>query len=167
MKAGDQARVAVAVAVAPADAFRIFTEEIDQWWRRGFKFRASGRQPGKLHLETRVGGRLYEEFETADGLRLAETGTVTEWDPPNLLRFDWVGVNFAPGEKTEVEVRFEPSARGTLVTVTHRGWSSLRPDHPVRHGRDAVAFIRSMGMWWGELMTSLREHAARESEQKP
>jgi hypothetical protein len=69
-------------------------------------------------------------------------------------------VNFAPSEKTEVEVGFTPSTGGTLVTVTHRGWSRLRGDHPVRHGREPVAFIRMMGMWWGDLMTSLREVAA-------
>jgi hypothetical protein len=46
------------------------------------------------------------------------------------------------------------------VTVTHRGWASLRPDHPVRHGHEVPAFIRMMGLWWGDLLTSLREHAA-------
>lgn len=33
--AGDQARVTVLVAVDPETAFEVFTEEIDQWWRRG------------------------------------------------------------------------------------------------------------------------------------
>ncbi|MEP7049608.1 MAG: hypothetical protein ABJB12_04615 [Pseudomonadota bacterium] len=34
-------------------------------------------------------------------------------------------------------------------------------DHPVRHGQGAPAFLRSMGMWWGALMTSLRERVER------
>lgn len=159
MTAGDQARVSVSVAVPPADAFRIFTEEIDQWWRRGFKFRNSGKLPSTLHLETRIGGRLFEAFETANGPQLVQTGEITAWDPPHRFRFDWRGANFAPGEKTEVEVQFAANTTGTLVTVTHRGWSRLRPDHPVRHGQEAAAFIRSIGLWWGELMSSLREHA--------
>jgi hypothetical protein len=57
-------------------------------------------------------------------------------------------------------VVLEPSATGALVAVTHRGWSTIRPDHPARHGHDVPAFIRMMGLWWGELMTSMREHAS-------
>jgi len=53
-----------------------------------------------------------------------------------------------------------PSPSGTLVTVTHRGFASLRPDHPVRHGEEVPAFIRMMALWWGDLLTSLREHVA-------
>jgi hypothetical protein len=59
-----------------------------------------------------------------------------------------------------VAVRFAPSGSGTLVTVRHSGWSALPADHPVRHGLAGAAFIRMIGMWWGELMTSLREHIA-------
>ncbi|HTE54772.1 MAG TPA: SRPBCC domain-containing protein [Kofleriaceae bacterium] len=158
--AGDVARVSVQVAVDPAAAFRIFTEEIDQWWRQGIRFRAAGKRTSILCLEAGVGGRLFESFETGKGSRIIETGRVTTWDPPSRLVFEWRGVNFAPDEKTEVEVLFQPSSTGTLVTVTHRGWSHLRPDHPARHGQPVPAFIRSMGMWWGDLMTTLREHAA-------
>ncbi len=158
---GDQARVSVSVAVPPADAFRIFTEEVDLWWRRGLKYRVGRGTEGILHLEPMVGGRLFETYTTAAGPRVAETGRVTAWEPPARLVFDWRAVNFAPGEKTEVEVRFEASGNGTLVTVTHRGWSRIRLDHPARHGQEMVAFVRMMGMWWGDLMTSLREHAAR------
>jgi len=68
-------------------------------------------------------------------------------------------VNFAPGEKTEVEVTFEPSGEETLVTVVHRGWSAIRGDHPVRHGLDVVGFLRMRGLWWGDLMSSFRLRA--------
>ena len=50
---------------------------------------------------------------------------------------------------------------GTLVTVRHGGWTALRDDHPARHGLKGAAFSRMIGLWWGELLTSLREHAAR------
>jgi hypothetical protein len=73
--------------------------------------------------------------------------------------FEWRAANFAPSEKTEVEVSFEPSASGTLVTVTHRGWSRIRPDHPARHGEDVPAFLRTLGLWWRDLVNALREHA--------
>jgi uncharacterized protein YndB with AHSA1/START domain len=157
---GDQARASVLVAVAPDAAFRIFTEEIDQWWRRGMKYRVSGKHRGMLHLEPRVGGRLFESYDTGRRAHAVETGRVTVWDPPRRLVFDWRAVNFAPEEVTEVEVEFEPSPSGTLVTVTHRGWSKIRPDHPVRHGEEVADFIRTMGLWWGGLLASLREHTA-------
>ena len=160
VRPGDQARATVAVAVPPALAFRVFTEEIDQWWRRGLKYRVAGGNRGFIHLEPRIGGRLYESFETGGTTRVFETGTVKVWEPPSRLVFEWRGVNFAAGERTEVEVVFVPSPSGTTVTVTHRGFAGLRPDHPVRHGEDVPAFIRMMGLWWGDLLTSLREHAA-------
>jgi len=157
---GDQARVSVLVAVEPRIAFRVFTEEIDQWWRRGLKYRVAGTRRGIIRLEAGVGGRLFESFEASSGPRVVETGRVTAWEPPSRLVFEWRAVNFAPAENTEVEVLFEPSPSGTLVTVTHRGWSTIRPDHPARHGLEVPAFIRMMGLWWAELMTSMREHTA-------
>jgi uncharacterized protein YndB with AHSA1/START domain len=155
----DQARISVRVAVTPELAFRIFTEDIDLWWRQGPQYRAIGAGRGILHIEPGVGGRLYEGDATGGAQTIVETGRVRVWDPPKRLLFDWRAVNFAPDETTEVEVTFEPSPSGTLVTVTHRGWSQIRDRHPVRHGLDGPAFLRMIGMWWGGLLTSLREHA--------
>jgi len=158
-EAGDSARVSVLVEVPPDVAFRVFTEEIDQWWRRGAKYRVSGKHRGILRIEPRVGGRLFESFEGSAGLRVIETGQVTAWDPPLRLAFEWRARNFAPGEKTEVEVEFAASPSGTRVTVTHRGWSRVRPDHPARHGLEVRALLRDLGLWWGDLLSSMREHA--------
>lgn len=158
--AGDQAKVSVFVAVAPADAFEVFTREIDLWWRTGPQYRVAGRRRGRLVFEEGVGGRLFETFEVPSGPKTVQVGTVTEWQPPVRLALEWRGVNFKPEEKTTVEVSFEPSGDGTMVTVLHRGWASLPDDHPVRHGRVGAAFSRMMGLWWGGLMTSLREHVA-------
>jgi uncharacterized protein YndB with AHSA1/START domain len=153
---GDQATVSVGLAVPPAEAFRVFTEEIDLWWRRGRRFRNAPGERGIVCIEPGVGGRLFESFETDAGERVVPMGQVRVWEPAQRLVFEWRAVNFAPHEHTEVEVRFEPTSLGTLVTVVHRGWSALRADHPVRHGQDVPAFIRMMGMWWGDLMTALR-----------
>jgi uncharacterized protein YndB with AHSA1/START domain len=162
---GDQARVTVLVEVEPALAFRVFTEEIDQWWRRGARFRVSGKSHGILRLEPGVGGRLFESFTSPSGIaRVIETGRVTAWDPPSRLVFEWRAANFAKDEKTEVEIVFDETASGnTSITVTHRGWSAIRPDHPARHGVEVAAFIRSMGLYWGDLMTALREFARSRS----
>jgi hypothetical protein len=161
---GDRANVSVFVAVAPAVAFEVFTQEIDLWWKRGPQFRIAGARRGMLHFEPGVGGRLFESFELGEGdttrEQVFEVGRITAWEPAARLEFEWRGVNFKPGEKTVVEVRFEPRRRGTLVSVQHRGWSALPSDHPARHGLQGPAFSRMIGLWWGDLMTALREHVS-------
>lgn len=153
---GDRARISVTVEVPPSLAFEIFTNEIDRWWRRGIKFRHAGARRGLLRIEPKVGGRLFESVDGDDGPRVFEVGRVRVWDPPRLLAFTWRNANFAPDERTEVEVEFTPSATGTLVTVSHHGWSALRADHPARHGLQGAEFSRMIGLWWGEQMSSLR-----------
>ena len=79
------------------------------------------------------------------------------------------GLRPAPGDQAKVSVSvavppaeaFRAARGGTEVTVIHRGWSSIRPDHPARHGLAVDAFVRMIGMWWGDLMTALRVHAER------
>lgn len=170
--AGDQARVTVMVRVPVAEAFRVFTEEIDQWWRRGLKYRVAGKRDGTIALEPGVGGRLFESYVTGKGERTIQTGEVTVWEPPRRLVFTWRAVNFkADDPSTEVEVAMRPFPDGaaedtalTEVTVTHRGWAAVRPDHPARHGHEVAAFLRMMGMWWGDLMSSLRVHTMPDDE---
>jgi uncharacterized protein YndB with AHSA1/START domain len=157
---GDQVRVSVVVGVPPEVAFRIFTEEIDLWWRRGMKYRMTGTSGGSIQMEPRQGGRLFESFESGSETKIFEKGKITVWEPPSRLVFDWRAVNFSTDEKTEVEVTFRRSLSGTLVTVTHRGWSRIRTDHPVRHNLETSSFIRMIGLWWGDLMTSLRDYSA-------
>ena len=154
---GAAARVSVTVAVAPAAAFEIFTRDIDRWWRRGIKFRNAASGAGFIAVELGVGGRLFESFDGERGPHVLEVGKIRVWDPPRLLVFSWRNANFAPDEHTEVEVAFSAAAAGTLVTVTHRGLTELRQDHPARHGLANEPFIRMIGLWWGEQMTSLRE----------
>ncbi|RIL05594.1 MAG: activator of HSP90 ATPase [Proteobacteria bacterium] len=158
---GDGATVSVSVRVPPADAFEIFTQEIDLWWRRGPAFRIAGKRPGTLAFEPGVGGRLFETVELDAGPRVFVMGTILEWEPPHRLAFEWRGVNFAKDESTRVEVSFRAAGASTLVTVRHTGFAALRDDHPVRHGHAGAAFSRFIGLWWGELATSLREHAAQ------
>lgn len=159
MIAGDSVRVTVAVAIPPAEAWDVFTLEIDQWWARNPKYRVAGRRPGTLVFEPKLGGRLFEQYDAGDGPRTHVAGTITTWDPPAHLGFEWRGSNFAPGEVTFVDVRFTATEAGTQVVLEHRGFAALRPDHPVRHGKDVPAFIRDLGMWWGELLMRWRDRA--------
>jgi uncharacterized protein YndB with AHSA1/START domain len=154
---GDEARVSVTVRLPRDEAFALFTEGIDQWWRRGPRFRHGGAGSGLVHIEPGVGGRLFESIDDDNGPRIFEIGRVLVWEPPQRFVFSWRNATFATGEATEVEVEFRKVAGGTTVTVTHRGWSQLRPDHPARHGLADAPFLRMMGLWWGQQMSSLRE----------
>lgn len=155
---GDTARVSVFVAVAPADAFAIFTREIDVWWRHGPAYRIAGKRRGRLVFEEGPSGRLFETFELPSGPRTFEVGRVVRWEPPARLCLEWRNVNFKEGEHTLVDVAFQPQGDGTLVTVTHSGWSALPENHPARHGNTGPAMSRMIGMWWSRLLGSLREH---------
>ena len=158
---GDQVRVTLAVAVPQDVAFDIFTNEIDRWWRKGPRFRQAGMSAGMIRLEAGVGGRLFESVESGGVERVFVVGRVRAWEPPSRLVFTWKNQVFAANEDTEVEVTFAATASGTLVTVVHRGWAGLRPDHPARHSMPVDEFIRSLGGWWGDLMSSMRMLAAQ------
>lgn len=145
----------VLVHAPPALAFEVFTEQIDRWWRSGLKYRVGGKGRSVVLLEPGLGGRLMERVPGPSGDVVYETGQITAWDPPRRLVLRWRAVNFAPEEHTEVEVLFTPSASGTQVSVIHRGWSFIRADHPARHGQDSRAFLRGLGLWWGDLLRSL------------
>jgi uncharacterized protein YndB with AHSA1/START domain len=153
---GDRARVSVSVAMPPSRAFQIFTADIDQWWRRGMKFRHSASRSSLLRIEPQAGGRLFESFEAQGTQHVIEVGRVQVWEPPRRLAFSWRNANFAPHEQTQVDIQFEPTASGTLVTVTHSGLSALPVEHPARHGLQGAEFPRMIGLWWGEQMSSLR-----------
>jgi uncharacterized protein YndB with AHSA1/START domain len=162
--ASDLVTVSVTVPVDPATAFAIFTTETNLWWQSGPKFRIAGKQPGVLRFEPWLGGRFMEEFESPSGPQVFTKGSITVWQPPEQFQFEWRGVNFAPGESTQVQVVFDAVPTGTRVTVRHSGWAVLPADHPVRHGEEGPAFIRMIGLWWGDLMTSFREFTAERQD---
>jgi uncharacterized protein YndB with AHSA1/START domain len=152
---GDQSTVTVSVAVSPEDAFVIFTEDINLWWRRGPRFRRLTGDHALICIEPGLNGRVFESFASGQGEeRVIEIGRTKVWDPPHRLLFEWRISNFAPTERTEVEVLFAPSAAGTRVTVIHRGWHAIRQDHPARHGLQGAEFIRMYGLWWGDQMSA-------------
>jgi len=154
-------RVTTFVRVEPVAAFEVFTRETDAWWRRGPRFRFAGERRGVLRFEPGVGGRLFEHYADDD---IFEVGKVLVWEPGAWLVFEWRLRNFAPGDRTEVEVRFDPATvadgAGTQVTLEHRGWSALPKEHPARHGLDGNALTSMIGLWWGEILTALRAHVA-------
>jgi hypothetical protein len=46
------------------------------------------------------------------------------------------------------------------VTLRHPGFAALREGHPARHGLEGAAMSRMIGLWWGDLLSGLREHVA-------
>ena len=145
----DQARVTVSVAVPRQEAFEVFTQQIDLWWRRGPQYRQLDGERALIAIEAHEGGRVFETLGDAGPVH--EIGRVLAWEPPARLLFEWRLANFAIDERTEVEVRFEAnSAGGTTVTVTHRGWAAIRADHPARHGQNSAEFLRRLGLWWAD-----------------
>jgi len=149
-------RVTTVVRAGVDEAFRVFTEDIDLWWKQGPRFRVHAERPSTMRLEPHEGGRFLEVY--ADDA--FELGKVRVWKPPERVVFEMRGRDFKPDELTEVDVRFELVDAGTRVTVHHTGWDALPPDHPARHGHDNQAFTNMMGLWWADTLTALRIHTA-------
>jgi uncharacterized protein YndB with AHSA1/START domain len=108
-----------------ADAFRIFTAEVDRWWPKATHTRAKtaeGQVTVAVTIEPRVGGRVYETLQ--DGTEL-EWGEVTAFEPGALLAMQW-RMGRPVEQSTEVSVRFEPlSAKSCRVTLTHENWERM------------------------------------------
>jgi uncharacterized protein YndB with AHSA1/START domain len=110
------------VPVAPDEAFRMFTEEIDDWYERGPH---SWNDPERAVAIRFDGGRLLEVYREGEPY---EIGRVTLWEPGRRLAFAYRSVHLPPEPETEVEVRFEPVAGGTRVTLEHRGLDRMPPE---------------------------------------
>jgi hypothetical protein len=157
----DTIHVSVEVPLSATEAFELFTQRIDTWWKRGPKHRfRSPWTSGTLELIPGPAGRLVERYPDGD---VVEIGRVRRWDPPRRFAMEWRLPIFAAGEVTHVEVEFQSLDTGCRVEVRHSGWSHLRPDHPARHGLDDRQFLNSHGRLWSELLSSLRDIAIHQA----
>jgi uncharacterized protein YndB with AHSA1/START domain len=129
MIANESVTVTTVVRTDPATAFRLFTDEIESWWKRGPRYRL---RDGAMRFDA---GRLLEGDEAI--------GRVVAWEPGARLLLELTPWPFHQGEGTEVEVRFQAIGDGTRVTVEHRGWK--RPT-------GAAEFRTVVGLWWGALL---------------
>jgi uncharacterized protein YndB with AHSA1/START domain len=146
--------VALRVPATPARAFQAFTAEIGLWWRPNQLFQFTRRSAaGRLAFEPGEGGRFTET--AADG-EVFEIGRITAWQPGTRLAFTWRQASFAPGQVTEVEIRFEAVGSETRVTVEHRGWETVPQHHVARHTFPDAVFLQRHGEWWQALLASLR-----------
>jgi uncharacterized protein YndB with AHSA1/START domain len=115
-------RKSIRVERSPEVSFRVFCEEISQWWPGGF-----GGKEARQHMDTRVGGRFYET--RADGTEY-EIGRITAYQPPAMVAFTWRAPSW--DVTTQVEVRFIADGDGTRIELEHSGWEQaekLRDAH--------------------------------------
>lgn len=141
----------VEVPVDPATAFRLFTLDVDRWWRRGERYGG----PGVVghRFDGFVGGRFVEVTATGE----SALGVITRWEPPSLLEFTWRQGNWSEDEVTYVEVSFSPGGSGTIVRLEHRGFELVESDV----GCD-VGYERG----WAELLGWLADAAQQEQGDK-
>ena len=147
--------VALRVGVSPDLAFTAFTRDIGRWWKSHPLFQLSRSGDGALRFDPEgPDGRLVTRF--ADG-KLWEIGAVRHWLPGERLTFDWRLPSFKPDQVTEVDVRFEAVGGETRVTVEHRGWDAIPPQHVARHGFELMLFQRRLGEHWRELLKGMSD----------
>jgi uncharacterized protein YndB with AHSA1/START domain len=141
-------RQCVRVELPPDQAFRLFTEGINEWWPLDEGYSYGGDRAREIFLEPMVGGRFYERFVDGDELQV---GTVTACSPPDLILFTWSSPDWPAS--TEVEVRFIAETGCTAVELEHRGFEKLGPD-----GRDIA---RRWGGGWPRVIQSFATRADR------
>ena len=141
-------RKSVTVRATEADAFRIFTTDLDSWWPRSHHI---GKSPMKrVIIEEKTGGRCYTEQE--DNTE-CDWGSVLAWDPPRRFVMAWQITpqwQFEPdvAKSSEVEVTFTSVGDGrTRVDLEHR--------HFERHGAGGAAMRAGVDSpnGWGDLLT--------------
>lgn len=128
----------VEVATDPLTAFSAFTEELDLWWVRGPINAYDSSRLVEMRCEPGVGGRILEVYDTESGEGL-ELARITVWEPGSRLAWESLLDDVA------MEVRFEPTATGTLVSL----------EATVSEGgadRGGSAFVSATPPWFGAWM---------------
>ena len=137
----------IEVAVDPATAFKVFTEELDCWWIQGpINFFDTARAY-YMRMEPGVGGRIVEVYDekTGDGLELAR---ITVWEPGK--RVAWT----SSLDDVEIDIRFEKSAGGTEVKVQ----ATIPEDGADKGG---TAWVRMSPVWLNDWIRK-RDHVPHE-----
>ena len=124
-------RKSVTVPCSLKDAFRVFTEDVGEWWPlEKHSVAASEEREADASgavLESREGGEMYEVM--SDGSH-GHWATVLEWEPPSRLVLAWQPNPNRPAP-TEVEITFSELGDGrTRVDLEHRGWERLGEEGP-------------------------------------
>ena len=120
-------RKSIRVERSPEVSFKVFCEEIGQWWPGGFSGAGS-----RLSMEGKVGGRFVET--RADGTEY-EIGRLTTYQPPRVVAFTWRAPSW--DVITQVEVRFVADGSGaTRIELEHSGWEQDAKTREARKNYD-------------------------------
>ncbi len=119
-------RKSISVARSQEISFRVFCEEMSEWWPGGF-----GGKDAKPCLEPRVGGRFYER--RPDGTEY-QIGRVTAYQSPSLVAFTWRAPSW--DLDTQVEIRFAAEHGGTRIELEHSGWEQDAKTRDARKSYD-------------------------------
>jgi len=144
--------VSLRIKASALRVFEAFTNDIGQWWVQNPLFMLTPGGDGILRFEAGEGGRLVTTL--ADGAEF-EVGRITIWRPGERLALTWRHASFAPGQATELDVRFETIGDETRVTIEHSGWDTIPQSHAARHGFDVLLFQRRKMEHWRALLESL------------
>ena len=128
-------RKSVHVPVPPAEAFRIFTADIDRWWP---KEHGLDGPVVRSVIEPFTGGRWYAEYSSGSEIT---NGHVLAWEPPGRVMFSWeISAEWKSDPDSsvasEVEVRFLPRDGGTQVELEHRRFHRMVGGDKMRAGVD-------------------------------
>jgi uncharacterized protein YndB with AHSA1/START domain len=76
----------------------------------------------RVVFEPRMGGRIYER--TPSGQEV-EWGSITAWEPPRRLVYQWHIATDRASATEVVEIAFIDLGERTRVEIEHRGWERL------------------------------------------
>lgn len=149
----DTARCNVLVNLPPAEAFEKFRHDVSRWWPKEYTY--SGASMEDLFLEGRKGGVFWERGP--EGFRV-DLARVMRWVPPEKMVLRWhISPHHRPEpdpvRASEVEIRFVPTATGTVrIELEHRGFS--------QHGAGAEEYCARMGSetGWPFILNRFVEH---------
>jgi uncharacterized protein YndB with AHSA1/START domain len=117
----DSLEVVAEIPASPEQVFRALTDpdELMKWW--GTKGTLTG-----AHVNLRPGGEYRLEFLSPEGDAGWAKGQYQVVDPPRRFVKTWFNSKF-PDLRNTVELRLEPAAGGTRLTVVHSGLAD-RPE---------------------------------------
>ena len=120
----------IRVEASPERVFQALTADLDAWWP--FRFRANG----KMVMECRVGGRLYEDWGDGAG---AHHGTVVWWEPPYKYGGSGPGAMTREFQSHDLATII-PDGTGCIYRKTLTIWGAV-PDEVEKMFRDGSKAI--------------------------
>jgi hypothetical protein len=132
-------RLTVELDCSREHAFSTWVERFGDWWPRSHV--TSGDEGATVHFEPRAGGRIFER--TTDGEEI-EWGEVVEWDPPEVVSYQW-HIRRDRSDATDVRLSFVDRGDGTSrMEIVHSGWERL--------GAEGVSWRRANEGGWAGLL---------------